>query len=617
MKSTCCRVAIITAAAVLSAALLPGQQAPVANAAQAQAAARFNANARVLTVFDREGKTLRTFKEPGLWQQPVFSPDGTRVAVFKTDIEKRIGDIWVLDVATGASARITSNQAGERVRSPLWSPDGSQVAYVAVRNSYEGVYRKAASGEGPEELLYQSPGAGLNLSDWSMDGRFLTFFTNNLAGGTLYMLPLGGAGERKPVQVFRSESQLQGEGLSPDGRFLAYRSDQSGKNEIYVRTLDASAGGPWQVSDQGAQGMASWRRDGKEVYYLAPDRAVMAVEVGTAPTFEFGKPRLLFRPPEALLFNAGLANVSRDGQRVVIAVPTAPQLRQITVFDRQGKVLNKVGEPGVYFSPSLSPDGTRVAVSRTDLNSGDQDIWTFDVATGKGTPVTNDAPPDNIPIWSLDGNQVSYTSRRGSYSGIYRKAWNGTGNEELLFRYTPGASMILTDVSPDGKFVSFSDGCGGVLFVVPLTGADALARKAIEWLREEYDVPQGRFSPDMRFIAYLSNEADPTRFEVYVRPFDATKPESVAAGPVVRVSQKGARNILWRQDGKEMYFLESDPQTTEEFRVMAVEVSTTPTFQAGTPTLLFKVPLMETRGWVSSDGQRFVFTVPVPVTPSR
>jgi len=298
-------------------------------------------------------------------------------------------------------------------------------------------------------------------------------------------------------------------------------------------------------------------------------------------------------------------------------VATAPQLRQITVFDRLGKVLNKVGEPGRYFNPSISPDGTRVSVTRNDLKTGNQDIWTFDVATGKGTPVTNDAPPDNIPIWSLDGNQVSYTSRRGSYSGIYRKAWNGTGNEELLFRYTPGASMILTDVSPDGKFVSFSDGCGGVLFVVPLTGADALARKAIEWLREEYDVPQGRFSPDMRFIAYLSNEADPTRFEVYVRPFDATKPESVAAGPVVRVSQKGARNILWRQDGKEMYFLESDPQTTEEFRVMAVEVSTTPTFQAGTPTLLFKVPLMETRGWVSSDGQRFVFTVPVPATPSR
>jgi hypothetical protein len=85
----------------------------------------------------------------------------------------------------------------------------------------------------------------------------------------------------------------------------------------------------------------------------------------------------------------------------------------------------------------------------------------------------------------------------------------------------------------------------------------------------------------------------------------------------VRVSQKGARNILWRQDGKEMYFLESDPQTTGEYRVMAVEVSTTPTFQAGTPTLLFKVPLMETRGWVSRDGQRFVFTVPVPATPPR
>jgi Tol biopolymer transport system component len=597
-------------------------------------AAQFERDARVLTVFDRQGKVVTTVGERAIYRDPVFSPDRTRLAVTKIDLETETEDLWVLEMTTGNSTRITSNRTEDQERVggvPVWSPDANQVAYGALRGGYWGLYRKASNGAGTEELLYQHPGGVMALRDWSMDGRFLSFSTTDLSGGTLYALPLAGEGERRPIEVFRTESQVEGSGLSPDSRFLSYASDQSGKNEVYVRPFDPSAGagatlaaGPWQVSDQGGEGAALWRRDGEELYYLAADRGVMVVKVSTAPRVEFGKPTLLFRLSEAVTVNPRRASVSRDGQRVVIAVPHAPVLQQITVFDRQGTVLSKVGEPGRYVQPAFSPDGTRVAVMRTDPREGDVDIWTFDVATGKGTPITNDTLPENAPIWSPDGSQVAYGSTRGTFSSIYRKAWDGTGNEERLFQYTPGAFLVLTDWSADGKFLTFHDGCSGVLHVLPLGGdRKPLEREAMEWLRDEYNVAQARFSPDGRFIAYLSNEFKTSEeieseiFEVYVRPFDASKADVSAGGvKAVQVSTAGAQGmIVWRQDGKELYYL------TPDWEVMAVDVTTTPAFQAGTPRFLFKLPgslVGNPQQWrnVSRDGQRFVFTMNVPVSVS-
>src|SRR3970040_76720 len=130
----------------------------------------------------------------------------------------------------------------------------------------------------------------------------------------------------------------------------------------------------------------------------------MAVEVGTGPSPQFGKPKLLFRPAAEIVpgVGPGTASVSRDGERFVIAVPR-PQMRQLTVFDRQGKAVSTVGQPGFYVQPNLSPDGTRALVMRNDPQTGNQDIWAVELASGKGTPITNDVPPDNAPIWSPDG----------------------------------------------------------------------------------------------------------------------------------------------------------------------------------------------------------------------
>ena len=621
------RIAFTTAAVAFAALLLAPApataQLPKDPAERAKVIAQIMAaNARQITLFDRAGKEVTVVGPKDLYNQPVLSPDAKRVAVVKSDLEKETNDLWVYDVATGKGVQITSSQPREAATSPAWSPDGSQVAYVALRAGRFGLYRKASNGEGPEELLYQSPGAPMTLTDWSQDGRFLTYFSTDLGGGALFALPLNAAGERKPIEAFRSKFQLQGPRLSPDGRFMSYVSNESGRNEVYVRPFDPAAApgaapsaGPWQVSDQGGQGMAFWRRDGKELYYLGADRGIRSVEVGAATTTRFGRPTLLFRLSEATPVAPGTASISRDGERIVIAVPP-PQLRQLTVFNREGKVVSTVGQPGLYVQPGISPDGKRVVVMRNDPQTGNQDIWTFDLATGNGTPITNDTPPENAPIWSPDGKQVAYVSTREGYAGIYRKSADGSGNEELLFRYTPGAGMVLTDWSPDGKFLTFFT---GALLVVPLRPDEKpLDRKAIDWVREDYDAVQGRFSPDERFVAYLSNEADVERLEVYVRPFDASKPQAPGPGAPVRVSRNGAIGmIFWRQDGKEMYFL------TRDWEVMAVDVSMTPTFQAGVPRLLFKLPGPlpgNPTQWknVSRDGQQFIFAMPMAAAaPAR
>ena len=615
------KIAAGTTASALCAALLIAQ-APVAAPQDDQAKARpaakakniaqaFELNARTLTVFDRDGKQLNTIGQRAIYSQVIFSPDGKRLAVIKTDLEKENQDLWVMDVASGNSTQITSGKSREFTTSPAWSPDGRQVAYVALRGGSFEICRNSSDGKGSEEILYSLPGIA-SITDWSADGRYLSFFSSDLGGSVLYALPLNASGERKPIEIFRSPKQVQAGRISPDGRLLSYMSNESGKTEVYVRAFDpagsgtAPSGGPWKVSDDGGLGGASiWRGDGKELYYLAPDRSIRVVSVNSSPALEFSKPKVVFRVPESIAIGAG--DVSRDGQRFLIAVPP-PQLRQLTVFDRQGKVLKTVGEPGLIIQPQLSPNGTKIAVMRIDPKTSNQDIWTYDTETGKGYAVTSDTWPHNAPIWSPDGTHVLYVSTRDNYAGIYSKSWDGTGQEELLFRYTPGAGMILTDASPDAKLLTFYT---GVLVLVPLTGTDPLARKPIDWLRDEYDELAGRFSPDERYMAYGSNPDDPMTIDIFIRSFDASHPDAPPPGPVLRVTKNGnaAGMINWRQDGKELYFL------TRDWEVMAVDIATTPTLQAGTPKMLFKLPTPLAGNppqWknVSRDGQQFVFAMP-------
>ena len=301
------RKAIVFAVVALCLVQLPirasGQElsAEAKDKAAAEARAKRNAltfenNASTIVFYDRSGKRTGTIGERALYNAAVISPDGSRVAVVKGDLPNESADLFVLDASSGTSIRLTTSARTEFVLSPVWSPDSSRLAYVAMRKGQEGIYVRPANGQGAEELVYRNPGAFLNLSDWSSDGRFLTFAFSDMKGGTLYTLPLDGGPDRKAIEIFKTDLQVFGPRFSPDGRFLLYTVvDKANRGEVFVRPADpAASGGPWQISE-GTVGVAFWRRDGKELYYVARDRSVMVADVSTAPLFSFTKPRVLFR----------------------------------------------------------------------------------------------------------------------------------------------------------------------------------------------------------------------------------------------------------------------------------------------------------------------------------
>jgi len=612
---------IVTAAAALTTALLlapvpvHGQLNEKDKAFKAkQLAKAFENNATRMTFYDRNGKQVgEAFGERALYGPLALSPDRTRVALVKNDLDNESADLYVLEIASGKNTRLTTSKKTEFVQSPIWSPDGKQLAYVQIRDGVEGVYRQPADGTGTEELLYKNPSAFLDLSDWSLDGRYMSFSKSDLSGGVLYVLPLDGSAARAPREVFRSEMILGAPRFSPDGRYLSYlqQNIQIQRAEVFVRPVEG-AGGPWQISD-GAQSPGFWRNDGKELYYGSREANVMVAQVNTSPAFTFTKPGVLFRPPNGVPLN--IRDLSRDGERfLVLPPPRGPQLQQITLFDREGKEVSKVGEPGLYQGPAFSPDGSKLALMKTDLKTGSRLIWTMDIATAKATAINDDTHPAQGPMWSPDGKYILYVGIRGSGTsvalGVYRKPADGTGIEELLYRHTAAAGMDLTDISPDGKYLLC--GSGGVLLVVPLTGTDPLERKAIEFSRGEFDETVGRFSPDGKFIVYRSDEANPLKGEVYVRPFDAATGKP--GDGKWQVSKDGVNAMIhWRADGKEIFFrgLNID---TNDLVVMSADVSTAQGFQAAAPKVLFKLPgpLNGNLNNIRRDGQRFVFAVNVP-----
>jgi len=286
-------------------------------------------------------------------------------------------------------------------------------------------------------------------------------------------------------------------------------------------------------------------------------------------------------------------------------------MQQLTVFDRQGSVVTRLGEVGSYSQAAFSPDGSRIAVVKNDPDTDGRDIWTFDIATGKSTAITSDAPPDSAPIWSPDGSQIAYVSDREKTNAIYRRAANGGGAEELVYTHTSGAQIILTDWSADGRFICFW--AGETMFVLPLTGE----RKAIELGRER----GGRFSPDVRLLAFNSNQFGP--FQVYVKDLAESTRQPTAGGPAVQSTQvsngPSVGGIFWRRDGKELFYLSLQGGQG----MMAVEVLGDAPFRTGEPKLLFKLPTpvlapAQLSNVSSPDGQRFVFAVNVqPRKPAQ
>ncbi len=258
-----------------------------------------------------------------------LSPDGKRVALDNMDPQTGTMKLWTVDLARSVTTRFTPG-AKDAEQSPVWSPDSTRIAFA----SGHAIFERSSSGSGDDSFLLKADGPVL-VQDWSRDGRFLLYrkfdsrttevsrpFTSK---GDLWVLPMPASAGRTAFPVVMSQSDDNQGVFSPDGKWIAYDSDESGTREVYVRAFSTSGStGKWQVS-QGGGLHPQWRGDGRELFYLAADLSkLMVVAVTPGESFEAGPPKLLFGGR----FDTGITaqfNVSPDGQSFLISVPMAAE----------------------------------------------------------------------------------------------------------------------------------------------------------------------------------------------------------------------------------------------------------------------------------------------------
>ncbi len=282
---------------------------------------------RQLVWFDRSGKQAGAVPGTDAYSDPHLSPDGKRLAF---TLESPTFDIWVYDIARGVKTRFTFGSASATGNlSQLWSPDGRRIAYTSIRSGKFGIYQKAADGSGGEEVLLEPAPEQLYPEDWSPDGKLIAYWNLQAGGAEIWILPL--QGDHKPYPFLQSPAFQMAAYFSPDGKWVAYCSNESGRFEVYIRPFPGP-GGKWQVSTEGGC-YPHWRRDGRELFYLASDNKLMSAEVkANGSSLEVGAVRPLFetRPYYGQL-SANLYDVTADGQRFIVAYEAQQSNAAITL----------------------------------------------------------------------------------------------------------------------------------------------------------------------------------------------------------------------------------------------------------------------------------------------
>jgi eukaryotic-like serine/threonine-protein kinase len=291
-----------------------------------------------LTWLDHQGRHLGPIGTPANYGNVELSPTGDRVAVDIVANGNR--DVWVIDLARAVPSRISFDPGQDWT--PVWSPDGNRVAYAASRNGATQIYQKASSGVGNDEPLFKLQNA-IPVS-WSRDGRYIVF--SRLKGGAgagvdTWLLALGGEPKASPfIESPFDKAQAR---ISPDGRWIAYATNDSGQHQIVVQSFPDPNVGRWQITAQGGV-EPKWRRDGRELYYLAFDGKMMAVPIKTEPRFEAGTPTVLFDTPlgvsRAQSPRDRRYDVAPDG-RFLMAIPVANGPRPVTALVNWSSGLEK------------------------------------------------------------------------------------------------------------------------------------------------------------------------------------------------------------------------------------------------------------------------------------
>lgn len=399
------------------------------------------------------------------------------------------------------------------------------------------------------------------------------------------------------VDISRGELFHAQPSFLPDGtHFLYFRSGTPEVEGVYAGSLDSSPGEQSEARILTGSFAASYANG---YFFFLRENTLMA------QPFDAGRLRLRAEPiPMAAgvattWYNVGIFSISPSGTLAYRARPRTGRV-QLTWLDRQGKTLGTFGQSGADWGLSLSPDGTRGLV--IDSPNGPGDLWTLDFARGLHTRLTFGArthltfgPPG---VWSPDGSRLAFAAGP-LLDEIYEKASSGAGEEKELFR-VPNRTQFPTSWSRDGRFLLY------VTLDRPKTGDDVWVlphqgdRKPTLLLGTVYNEWAATFSPDMRWIAYNSNETG--RAEVFVCPFLAVGPSgapSLGEGKW-QVSEDGGRFPKWRADGKEIFF-ENYPVGTGK---MAVEVTTSGgAFEYGTPHPLFQDPGQLPNFWDVAPGR--------------
>ncbi len=505
------------------------------------------------------------------------------------------------------------------------SPDGTQLAYVALRGSVQQLYLRAM--DSPEVKAISGTDGAFNPF-FSPDGQWIGFF----AQGKMKKVSPGGGAPLTICDAGPSGGASWGEDntivFAPSGNSGLQRVSAAGGKPQILTTPDPSKGeyshrypqilpGGKAVLFTALIGLG-WDESSVEILLLDTKQRRVVVRGGHTGRYVPSGHLVYFRAGALLALPFDLARLEAtsdtpvtiaDGIRqnggttgadytvsitgTLAYVPAAAGSRQfeqrLVWVDRQGKI-EPLQAPARFFNVQagdtrLSPDGKHVA---TTIDSGTQQIWIYDVALGTLTQLTSEPGSSLDPVWTPDEKRVAYRSNRAGIYTLYWKPADGSGPEERLT--TSDNNHTPDSWSPDGKLLAFSEinpTTGSDIWVLPLEGD----RKPRPFLRTPADEFDAMFSPDGHWLAYTSKESG--GFDVYVQPYPGP-------GKKWQVSSGGGTTPRWNPNGRELFYRNGD-------KTMAVDVTTSPTFSAGKPRLVYEGP----SGDPSPDGQHFQAIQPI------